>query len=118
NACAPGTTRGKMAQEGVFMTITVRAVFERGVLRPEQPLALDEGETVEVTVVKTKPAAQTVGDAEVARRLGAAKTVAEWVAATKRLPPDDGGYDVVKALNDNRIWSGERPLTADGGSPS
>ena len=88
------------------MTMTVRAVFERGVLRPEQPLVLDEGETVEVTVVKTKPAAQAVGDAEVTQRLGAAQTVAEWVAATKLLPPDDGGYGVVKALNDNRTWSG------------
>src|SRR5437762_5082246 len=95
----------KLRHGETLMTMTVRAVFEGGVLRPEQPLALDEGETVEVTVVKTKPAGPT-GDDEIARRLGAAKTVAEWVAATKLLPPDDGGYDIVKALNDNRIWSG------------
>ena len=37
------------------MTITVQAVFADGVLRPLQPLALKEGETVEVTVARSEP---------------------------------------------------------------
>ena len=28
-------------------------------------------------------------------------------------PADDGGYDIVKALDENRRWSGERPLIPD-----
>jgi hypothetical protein len=38
------------------------------------------------------------------------KTYHEWLEVTKLLPPDDGGYDIVKALDENRRWSGERPL--------
>jgi predicted DNA-binding antitoxin AbrB/MazE fold protein len=98
------------------MTITIRAIYEGGVLRPVQPLALAEGETVEVTVVQ--PDSKSSSEDEIVRRLKAAKTIAEWVEATKLLPSDDGGYDIVKALNENRIWSGERPLIPDGGAPS
>ena len=56
------------------MPTTVQAVYAGGVLRPLQPLALREGETVEVTVAQTAPpapnAAQTVE--ERFRRLAAA----------------------------------------------
>lgn len=101
------------------MTMTVRAVYEGGVLRPAQPLALAEGETVEVTVTQTKPAAhQPISDEEIIQQLSGAKTIAEWIEATKLLPPDDGGYDIIKALNENRLWSGERPLIPDGGASS
>ena len=48
----------------------------------------------------------------------AATSIAEWVEATKLLPSDDGGYDIVKALNDNRIWSNEHPLIPPGVEPS
>lgn len=95
------------------MTMTVRAVYEGGVLRPLQPLALGEGETVEVTLASTKPAGPSPNDDEIARQIQAATSVAEWVEATKRLPSDDGGYDIVKALNENRAQSGERPLIPD-----
>jgi predicted DNA-binding antitoxin AbrB/MazE fold protein len=83
------------------MTITVRPVYEGGVLRLAQPLGLDEGEAVDVTVTRTKPNAQPVNEDEIARRLKAAKSIAEWVEATKLLPADDGGYDILKALNEN-----------------
>ena len=93
------------------MTISVRAVYEHGVLRPEQPLCLKEGEIVDVTVACPEPD-------EVARRLRSAQSIADWVEATKLLPPDDGGYDVLRALNENRIHSGEQPLIPGGGDTS
>jgi predicted DNA-binding antitoxin AbrB/MazE fold protein len=100
------------------MTIMVRAVYERGVLRLAQPLGLDEGETVDVTIARTKLDAQTLNEDEIGRRLKAANSIAEWVEATKLLPADDGGYDVLRALNENRMWSGERPLIPGGVKPS
>src|SRR5207245_2139614 len=42
--------------EGATMSITVRAVYESGVLRPLRPLPLAEGETVDVTVAAAAPA--------------------------------------------------------------
>jgi predicted DNA-binding antitoxin AbrB/MazE fold protein len=95
------------------MTTTVRAVYEGGVLRPVQPLPLDEGEAVDVTVSRTKASGSQPSNDEIARRLKAATSIAEWVEATKLLPADDGEYDIVQALNENRIWSGERPLIPD-----
>ncbi len=97
------------------MTITVRATYESGVLRPARPLALDEGETVDVTIAKAEPAPRSPSEEEAARRLQDAATLADWVEATKRLPPDDGGYDIVRALNENRLWSGDSPLIPGGG---
>jgi predicted DNA-binding antitoxin AbrB/MazE fold protein len=91
------------------MTISVRAVYERGILRPVQPLPFDEGETVDLTICKPEPTSLPPCEDQVANRLQAA-TIADWVEATKLLPADDGGYDIVKALNENRIWSGERSL--------
>ena len=99
------------------MTISIQAVYTGGVLRPIQPLALEEGETVEVTVASAKPIDQRKKDDDITRRLKAATSIAEWVAATKLLPSDDGGYDILRALNENRILSGERPLIP-GGRPS
>jgi len=93
------------------MTMTVRAVYLGGVLRPLQPLALTEGETVEVTVAPAPP----VSEEEIIRRIQACQTYREWLEVTKLLPPDDGGYDIVKALDENRRWSGERPPLPDEG---
>jgi len=100
------------------MTMTVRAIYEGGVLRPVGPLALAEGETVEVTVARMNPAESSPSEDEIVRQLKAARTIAEWVEATKLLPPDDGGYDILKALYENRIWSGERPLIPEEGRAS
>jgi predicted DNA-binding antitoxin AbrB/MazE fold protein len=97
--------------------MTVRAVYTGGVLRPVQPLPLAEGETVEVSIV---PAAATstaapASEEEISRRIQGCKTYQEWLELTKSLPADDGGYDIVKALDENRRWSGERPLLPDEG---
>lgn len=94
------------------MTTTVRAVYSGGVLRPVQPLALAEGATVDVTVATTSVASQLSED-EIVRRIQACTSYHEWLEVTKLLPPDDGGYDIVQALDENRRWSGDRPLLAN-----
>ena len=92
------------------MVITVDAVYSGGVLRPSRPLALREGQHVEVTLTSAEPVAP---DDHVMRGLVSATSVAEWVEATRLLPPDDGGYDILESLNRNRIAAGEFPLTPD-----
>jgi len=95
------------------MSMTVRAVYQGGVFRPVHPLALDEGQTVDLTIVESAMGAASASDEETIRRLRSATTIAEWITATELLPADDGGYDIVRALNQNRIWSGERGLIPD-----
>lgn len=84
--------------------MTFQAIYEHGFLRPLEPLGLAEGELVNLTVAE-KPIDPAT---EAAQRIQASQTIQEWVEATKMLPPDDGGYDIVRALEENRIWSGER----------
>jgi predicted DNA-binding antitoxin AbrB/MazE fold protein len=88
------------------MTTTVRAIYSGGVLRPDHPLALAEGETVDVTVAT----ATLASDDELIRRIQACKTYQEWLELTRNLPSDDGGIDIVRALDENRRWSGDRHL--------
>jgi predicted DNA-binding antitoxin AbrB/MazE fold protein len=95
------------------MTMTVRAVYQGGVFRPVHPLALDDGLTVDLTIASPDTDAAPAGDEEATRGLQSATTIAEWIDATGLLPADDGGYDIVSALNQNRIWSGERGLIPD-----
>jgi predicted DNA-binding antitoxin AbrB/MazE fold protein len=106
------TWRWSRSEEPAMAT-SVLAVYENGVLRPVQPLPLAEGETVEITVAPVRSASSAQADEEAIRRIRAARTVAEWVEATKLLPADDGGYDILQALNANRMRSGERPLLPD-----
>jgi predicted DNA-binding antitoxin AbrB/MazE fold protein len=89
------------------MTMTIQAIYTGGILRPIHPLALKEGETVEVTIASSHT---PMSDDEIIQRIQACKTYQEWQEVTKALPQDDGGYDIVKALDDNRRWSGDRPI--------
>ena len=98
------------------MSMTVRAVYSGGVLRPVQPLALKEGELVDV-IVNSAAAASPSSEEEIVRRIQAAKSYREWMESTRLLPADDGGYDIVKQLDENRRWSGERPLSPSDGAP-
>lgn len=99
------------------MSLTVRAIYSGGVLRPVQPLPLKEGEAIEITV-NPAPTSAAPSEQEIVRRIRAAKSYGEWMESTRALPADDGGYDIVAALNENRGWSGERPLSAaDGDRP-
>jgi len=91
------------------MTTTVRAVYQNGVLRLAQPLPLAEGTSVDVSVT---PAPE---HDEITGQIKAARSVDELVAVLDTLPSDDGGYDILAALNENRIWSGEHPLLPPGG---
>ena len=92
------------------MTQTVTATYSGGVLRPATPLPLAEGETVQVTISRPAtplPPPQTIEEA--VRRIREAKTLEEMFAAfneSAALEPDDG-YDLRKALNENRRLAGD-----------
>ena len=91
------------------MTTTTTAVYENGVLRPVQPLALTEGETVGITV--TTPAPRPT-DAEIIAMMKAAKSPEELFAIMNAYPADDDGYDLCEALNENRRHDGAMPVFA------
>ena len=88
---------------------TVLALYEGGVLRPVEPLPLNEGETVAITVVRSPSLAPPTSAGESERRLREAVTLRDWVEAANALPPTDDGYDLLKAVNENR-HSSERSL--------
>jgi predicted DNA-binding antitoxin AbrB/MazE fold protein len=85
---------------------TVNAVYRGGVLCPTEPLPLAEGAEVRVTV---EPQG-ALTEEEIIRRMKAAKNVQELFAAYELLPPVEG-YDLIAALNENRILAGELPLS-------
>jgi predicted DNA-binding antitoxin AbrB/MazE fold protein len=107
------------------MTMRIRAVYEGGVLRPVEPLALPEGETVEVTIASTKSPgpplrAPSAAEEDYARRIKAAQTLDEMYAIMATAPPLPEGYDNCRALDANRKATGERtPFLEpnDGGNP-
>src|SRR6266404_4386595 len=95
------------------MTMTIRAVYAGGVLRPTRPLALREGEAVDVTIVQIKPLGSalrppTPAEQEYARRIKAAQSLEEMYAVMATAPPLPEGYDLSQALNANRKATGER----------
>jgi len=95
------------------MTITVRAVYENGVLRPVEPLALPEGATVAVTITAAGPShsvmrAPSLEEESYARRVKAARSLDEMFAVMANAPRLPEGYDLGTALNANRKAAGER----------
>jgi predicted DNA-binding antitoxin AbrB/MazE fold protein len=101
------------------MTMTVQAVYTGGILRPAHPLALAEGATVEVTIATANgvPTPPTSSDDETLRQIQGCKTYQEWLEVTKSLPTDDGDYNILEALDENRRAGGDRPLHPDKGTP-
>jgi predicted DNA-binding antitoxin AbrB/MazE fold protein len=94
------------------MTTRITAVYENGLLRPTVPLPLAEGETVHLTVESPAVRPGPPNRDELIRRIKAAKTFQEWIAAADAaaaLEPGDG-YDLCEALNENRRRTGERLL--------
>jgi len=85
-------------------TTTVRAVYQNGVLRPDRPLPLADGTAVDVLVT---PVPDTD---EVLQRMRAAKSLRELFDIVESLPPETDGYDLRKALNENRRAAGEPPV--------
>ena len=79
------------------MTRRIRAVFEHGVFRPVEPIALAEGQSVEIKVPdeRTYPSAQVVLQALLE------------IAAIPELPPVDGltsdDHDRVVYLDPNEF---------------
>jgi predicted DNA-binding antitoxin AbrB/MazE fold protein len=71
------------------------------VLRPVQPLALPEGETVEVTIAAKQT--ETASEDEIISRLQTCKSYRDWFEVTQSLPSGDHGYDIVEALGRNRF---------------
>ena len=92
---------------------TVLAVYEGGVLRPVRPLPLNEGETVEITVARSPRPAPPASAEEAERRIREAGTLQEWIEAANALPPAEDGYDLLRAVNENRHPS-ERSLIPPG----
>jgi predicted DNA-binding antitoxin AbrB/MazE fold protein len=104
------------------MTMTVRATYVGGVLRPVEPLPLAEGETIDVTIARS----QTMGpsrrsptpeEEDYARRLKAAQSLEEMYAVMATAPPSlEDTYDVADAINESRRLTGFRlpaPPTAE-----
>jgi predicted DNA-binding antitoxin AbrB/MazE fold protein len=98
--------------EAILMTRIIRAVYEGGVLRPVEPLALAEGQTVDVTIAATKevgPSAPvpTSEEEDYMRRIKAAKSLEEMYTVMETAPtsPD---YDIVKMVNESRRLTGFR----------
>src|SRR5206468_1848281 len=91
---------------------TVFAVYEGGVLRPVQPLSLNEGETVEITVARPERSAPPTGE-EAERRIREAKTLQDWIEAANTQPAAPDDYDLLEAVNANRHPS-ERSLIPPG----
>jgi len=95
------------------MTIMVRAVYENGVLRPVEPLALPEGVTVALTITAAGPfhtvmRPPSLEEESYARRLRAARSLDEMFAVMANAPRLPEGYDLGAALNANRKAVGER----------
>lgn len=76
------------------MSITFEAVFENGVLRPLEPIALEEGARVEVAVIESPFPLATESAAEILSRIAAL--------------PVEGGGDPETARRHDRILYGER----------
>ncbi len=96
------------------MTMTVRAVYTGGVLRPVEPLPLAEGEAIEVTISRAGTAGQarrppTPEEEDYARRMKTAKSLEEMYAVMATAPPSaDDTYDIVQMINESRRLTGFR----------
>ena len=89
------------------MIVNTWAVYENGLLRPAQPLPLTEGETVQISVLLSIPA-NTPSTEEFEAQVRAAETLTELFALADVQPENEDGYDLRRALDENR--KGERPL--------
>jgi len=74
------------------VTTTIEAVYERGVLRLKEPVALADGTTVEVTITTSEPAS---------------KTPAEILSAIASLPVEGNGQPF-SGRDHDRILYGEK----------
>ncbi len=101
------------------MTTIIQAVYADGVLRPTKPLALPEGESVDVIVTRInlpKPQVRgpTLPEEDYAQRIKAAKSLNEMYAimATAPLTSKDD-FDIFKEINQTRQLTGFRMPDTD-----
>lgn len=87
------------------MATTVLAVYQGGVLCPIRSLPLHDGETVEITFQEPRPATHLTEE-EAVCRIREAKNLAELFVAANAAPEDEN-YDLLKALEENRKYSGD-----------
>ena len=89
------------------MTTHLTAVFDHGVLRPMQPLSLEQGEIVEITFVAKDRSRDEAADDPIVRQMNSARTLQELFAVANEAPTENEGYDLLQALDANRALSGE-----------
>jgi predicted DNA-binding antitoxin AbrB/MazE fold protein len=105
--------------EGLLMTVIVRAVYEGGVLRPTKPLALPEGETVDLIItLRNSPGPQlrdpTLAEEDYARQIRTAKSLNEMFAVMAKAPlAAEDEFDVVNEINQSRRLTGFRMPDSD-----
>lgn len=97
------------------MSMTFEAIYESGALHPVVPVDLTEGELLDMTV-RAKKAIEpswisnmpepTPEEAEFIRNVKATRSLDELLEIANTAPPLPEGYDLCKALNDNRRANG------------
>ena len=103
------------------MAITIRAVYEKGVLRPTEPLTFGEGETVDLIIAPRNSGVSPVSpvqpptsaEEEYARRIKSVCSLGDLYKVMATAPQLAEGYDLCQALNANRKATGERLLYAE-----
>jgi predicted DNA-binding antitoxin AbrB/MazE fold protein len=97
------------------MTLTIEAIYEDGVLKPSQPLPLEEHETVRITIEpqrswaeRTAGLLEWTGDPEVLRRIAEddefgihearVHTASDWVAETAGMIRWTGDHETLRRL--------------------
>jgi predicted DNA-binding antitoxin AbrB/MazE fold protein len=93
--------------------ISVLAIYEKGVLRPTEPLDLKEGQSVQLSVYPHLPLqplrSPTPEEEDYARRVKAAKTLQELHAVMQTAPPSPNDTDdIVAMINESRRLTGFR----------
>jgi len=78
------------------MPETITAIYENGVLRPLSPLSLNDGETVQITIVAEVSQEEVKGDREKAIKLMAVEGV--------RLPKKQGKLDRAELIKRAQQW--------------
>ena len=93
--------------------LSVLAIYEKGVLRPTEPLDLQDGQCVQLSVYPQRPLqslpSPTAEEVDYARRLKAAKSLTEMFAVMQSAPPSaNDTYDIVAMINESRQQTGFR----------
>jgi len=78
------------------MPETITAIYENGVLRPLSPLSLNDGETVQITIVAEVSQEELKGDRE--------KSMMKMFVGGMRLPKKQGKLDRAELIKRAQQW--------------